>query len=287
MNIPGMDQPKLGQKNQALPEDLLDDYGFKIKDDIVQEPRFNVPGPIPMGGQMYLANYPTFVAATQMAPGHSITEHVSAVVFPFSSSIELAKDKQPGLSMTALAQTSQQAWRQSGFFLFNPQPNQQPKPGDDHGPFTLAYAAQGKLKSAYAGKSHPNETGQMVPPPDPNQSSAPGEERPINESSGPVRLVVIGNSQFVADDYMRFARQIPVYGGNLLFTMNLLDWMMQDETLAPIRAKGVAARPLAIGSDSTPTVVKYANVVGVPLLFILFGVARWQVRSARRRNAKL
>ncbi len=54
-----------------------------------------------------------------------------------------------------------------------------------------------------------------------------------------------------------------------------------------MRAKGVAGKPLTVGSDVTPTLLTYGNVLGVPLLFILFGVVRWRVRNSRRRSAKL
>jgi ABC-type uncharacterized transport system involved in gliding motility auxiliary subunit len=49
----------------------------------------------------------------------------------------------------------------------------------------------------------------------------------------------------------------------------------------------VASKPLTMGSDLTPTLVTWGNVAGVPLLFILFGVVRWRVRNARRRDARL
>jgi ABC-type uncharacterized transport system involved in gliding motility auxiliary subunit len=101
------------------------------------------------------------------------------------------------------------------------------------------------------------------------------------------RLVLVSNGEFASDEYLRFGRQIPTYGGNLLFFMNVMDWLAQDETLAPIRAKGVQSRPLKFESESTPTVVQFANMVGVPLAFILFGIVRWRLRSARRRTAQL
>ena len=46
-------------------------------------------------------------------------------------------------------------------------------------------------------------------------------------------------------------------------------------------------QPLTAGKESTPGLVKWGNVLGVPFLFTLFGFARWRLRNARRRSAKL
>jgi gliding-associated putative ABC transporter substrate-binding component GldG len=287
MQVPGMDgQPRIGRKNDVGMDDLLEHYGFKVRDDVILEPKQNVPGPVSVQGQMFLANYPTFLASTKVAEKHSVMDHVKAVILPFASSVERVKDKQPGLEVTELAASTPEAWRQGGFFLYDPQ-NAQLKVGDDKGPFSLAFAAKGKMKSFFAGKPYPNEKGEKVNAPDPNVSAAPGEVRPLDESTGTPRLLLVGDSEFASDEYLRFGRQVPTYGSNLLFFMNMMDYLAGDETLAPIRAKTVQSRPITVASDSSVLAIKMANIVGVPLAFILFGVVRWRMRSARRKNAKL
>src|SRR5437762_7861428 len=104
-------------------------------------------------------------------------------------------------------------WSQSGFLLLVP-PTPAMKPSEDRGPFTFAYTATGKLKSFFAGKPYPNEKGDKVQPPAANASAAPGEERPLDESTGPVRLAVFGNANFTADEYLRIAQYVPNYAVN-------------------------------------------------------------------------
>jgi ABC-type uncharacterized transport system involved in gliding motility auxiliary subunit len=143
--------------------------------------------------------------------------------------------------------------------------------GEDKGPFALAYAVKGRFKSAFAGKPAPEGKG----------------EGKREDSESTARLVVIGDSEFASDDYLRFGRQIAVYGGNLLFFVQVMDYLVADDAIAAIRAKGVQARPVTIASEGAPMAIKLANVVGVPLLFILYGVIRWRMRVARRRSATL
>jgi ABC-type uncharacterized transport system involved in gliding motility auxiliary subunit len=286
MQMPGQEGgPKIGRKNDIALDDLLEHYGFKLRDDILMEPRLNMPGPVQVGGQMFLANYPAFVAITDVDKNSPLFDHVPGVIFPFASSVDQVPGKQPGATVNAVAKTSKDSWRQSGFFLFDPQA--QLKVGEEKGPFTVAWTLKGKLTSFFAGKPYPNEKGEKVSPPGPNTSTPPGVERPLDESIGVPRLAVIGDADFASDEYVRLSRMVPNYNANLLFFGNLVDWLAADEALAPIRAKGVQARPLTLKSESTPTVVKYSNIVGVPLAFILFGVVRWRLRTARRRNAKL
>src|ERR1700722_14373886 len=48
MMMQGQEQPRIGRKNDHGLDDLLEHYGFKIKDDIIMEPRQNAPGPLPV-----------------------------------------------------------------------------------------------------------------------------------------------------------------------------------------------------------------------------------------------
>jgi ABC-type uncharacterized transport system involved in gliding motility auxiliary subunit len=201
--------------------------------------------------------------------------------------VELLKDNkaQTGLVYTQLAQSSAQAWRQKGFFLLNP--TVPLKPGEDKGPFALGYTAEGKLKSFFAGKPFPNEKGEKVTLPA-NASLPPDAEKPLDEAQAPARLLLMGSSNVVSDMYIAgVSRYVPVYQINLAFALNVMDWLAQDKALSSIRAKAITQRPITYGSESTPLVLQAVNIVGVPLAFILFGVMRWRIRSARRARAKI
>jgi gliding motility-associatede transport system auxiliary component len=286
MMMPGQAQPQIGRKNDHGLDDLLEHYGFKIKDDLILEPRQNAPGPVPVQGQVIPANYPTFVVATDIAKDTTITEGLQGVILPFVSSLELVAGKQAGLIYTPLFRSTKDAWRQSGFFLFDPE-NNKLKIGDERGPFTFGYEAKGKATSFFAGKPYPNEKGEKVPPPAPNSSVAPGEEKPLDESVGPVKIVLISDANFASDDYLRMVRISQAYQSDMLLFLNTLDELAEDPGLTKMRAKGVAGKPLTVGSEASQTALMWGNVIGVPLAFILFGVARWQLRNKRRRSATL
>lgn len=289
MQLPGQGSPpKIGRKNDFGFADLLAHYGLRINDDVILEPEKNAPGPVMVAGQMMLANYPTFLLTDSVSKSSPLFDHIEALILPFASSVDLIKDNkaQSGIVYQQLAQSSTRSWRQKDFFVLNPEAPI--KPGDDKGPFGLGYTAVGKFKSFFAGKPYPNEKGEKVQPPTKNASLEPGVERPIDEATSPGRIVVLGNSQFASDDFTGgMARYVPAYSVDLAFFLNVVDWLAQDKALSAIRAKTLTQRPITYASESTPLMLEAINIVGIPLLFILFGIARWRLRCARRARAKL
>jgi len=98
------------------------------------------------------------------------------------------------------------------------------------------------------------------------------------ESVRQSRILVAGTSSFLTDQFMQRSNEALV--------LNLLDWLVLDEDLLAVRTRGLAAAPLDELDDSQRLTVKYANIVGLPFLFMLFGLARWRKREARRLKAQ-
>jgi ABC-type uncharacterized transport system involved in gliding motility auxiliary subunit/ABC-type transport system involved in multi-copper enzyme maturation permease subunit len=91
------------------------------------------------------------------------------------------------------------------------------------------------------------------------------------------RMVVIGDASFSEAQY------IQANAGNLSFIANSIDWLAQDEALIRIRSKDRTPPNLVFESDVTRNVLKWGNLVGIPLLFVLIGVLRV---TGRRRRAE-
>jgi ABC-2 type transport system permease protein len=92
------------------------------------------------------------------------------------------------------------------------------------------------------------------------------------------RVVVVGSLDFATDRFVRTAPE------NLAFTLNAIDWLAQDEDLIAIRSKDRRPPPLLFESAVTREAVKYANLVGLPLLVGLLGVIRLIRRRRRTRE---
>jgi ABC-type uncharacterized transport system involved in gliding motility auxiliary subunit len=91
------------------------------------------------------------------------------------------------------------------------------------------------------------------------------------------RMVVVGDVTFSEP---QFVQQNPA---NLTFLANAIDWLARDEALIAIRSKNRTPPNLLFESDMSRNVLKWGNQIGVPLLFVLFGVVRV---TGRRRRAE-
>lgn len=268
--------PKVGQANDSGLGDLLKGYGFSVGQDFVLDKQ-NAPGPVEMNGRRMLANAPMFVGVEMPKikdKDFSLLAGINAIIFPYPSSVELvgplAGGKPAQGRLWRLAQSSPKSWKATGFFMFSP--GAPVEEGKDKGPFGLGYAYEGPLKSAFASAGAAG-------------MSAPGAAP--TESKKRVRLVVIGDSDFASDEYFPMNRYLPIYGNGAQFLLNALGWTLEDEALTPVRAKTVTSRPIQLAPDQKVTALKMFNVLGVPLAFCAFGIARWRVRRSRRQGLKL
>ena len=116
---------------------------------------------------------------------------------------------------------------------------------DKHGPISLGVACE-----------------RTQPSPEPGQAPLQG------------RLVVIGDSDFVSNQYVDMA-------GNLNLTLNCVDWLAGRQDLIAVRPKVVEARLMSLTRHQTQAVF-WVSAVVVPGIFVLLGVA---TLMRRRRKA--
>jgi ABC-2 type transport system permease protein len=95
--------------------------------------------------------------------------------------------------------------------------------------------------------------------------------------SGGGRMIVVGDVDYLREDFVRSNPQ------NLAFTANAIDWLAQDEALIGIRSKNRTPPSIVLTSDFQAAALKWGNLLGVPLLFVVGGVVRV---TGRRRRAE-
>ncbi len=90
------------------------------------------------------------------------------------------------------------------------------------------------------------------------------------------RVVVVGNMEFATDRYASSSAE------NAIFALNAVDWLAQDEAMISIRSRDRRPPRLLFSTPALQQGVKYANVIGLPLLVGLFGLVHL---AARRRRS--
>ena len=111
---------------------------------------------------------------------------------------------------------------------------------------------------------------------DPAATGDGGSSEEGNGSAAEGRMIVVGDVDFLQEQFLRANPQ------NLVFTLNAIDWLAQDEALIGIRSKLRTPPVMAFTSEFQRALLKWGNLVGVPLLVVALGVVR--VTGRRRRT---
>ena len=87
------------------------------------------------------------------------------------------------------------------------------------------------------------------------------------------RVVVVGNSAFVANGFIRLS-------GNKDFALNMASWTARDESKISIRPKSRQANQLFLSAEQSHKISLFAfNLLPFSLLFA--GLLVWQTRKSR------
>lgn len=252
--------------------DILASYGVTVEKNLIVDPqcsRINVE--TQQGGFRIrnVINFPYFPSITDLNRDHVLTRDIGSLTMPFVSSLSTASGK-ANLTYTILARTSDKSWQEKGPYNINPlEPKARPR-NAVAGPFNAALTVSGRFTSFFADKADKAKEAGMEYIKDPSK---------VLKESPETRILVVGDGAIAQDELTE--------QGASIFFINAIDWLAQDSDMANIRTRGLSDKPIRDMSSGTKQFLRYGNMLGVPLLFVLFGIVRWQWRKARLRNFKL
>ncbi len=248
-------------------EKLLKNYGVLVSDNLVidqQCNRISITRQIQGTTYQNVVNYPFYPVAFDFDKNSLMVKNLGAVSFYFVSSLEPSPVTAKDVKFDPIIRSSQNSGTQAVPCEVNPYRNFSQEDFNQNG-MVLAAALQGSFSSYFSGREVPFSPSGTVPP------------ASTISSSPQTRLVVVGDADWATDQNIKGT-------DNLTFFLNMVDWLTQDEALIAIRSKQVTTRPLKEISPGTKKLVKYGNTLGLPILIVLFGVVRWQIRQRMKRR---
>ncbi len=296
---------------------LLEKWGVKLVDEIVADTRCGqAPYRTPFGISIPVAFPPVPVVDFDDAQSeHPVAYRLQQVFMPFIDPLqetgELKAEKD--VKLTVLARSSKDSWTLKGESIdLKPRDPRQWSRSGTRGPFPLAIAVEGKLPSAFRAEALSSTEG-----------GAPAGPRGPAVATKPVHVFVSGSSGFIRDEFLPQPQQGQAeMNPSVAFGLNAVDWLSQEDALIAVRAKSVdeplievpatvkeaeaeattaakagdelgteAALEKRKGAlqdwDAKKSRVKLLNITLMPLLLLLFGVIRWQVRKQKRAKIAL
>jgi gliding-associated putative ABC transporter substrate-binding component GldG len=204
--------------------------------------------------------YPFMPVVRQLEGESAISQGLSEVMFPFATPLTVKPVE--GVQATVLARSSKKSWLEAMPANVDPRRDWRNESPALTGPHPLMVQLSGKFKSHFAAEA------------------ATSSGTPVSaESQGEPRLVVVGTSALVQDEFIAQSRS------NQALILNVADWLLLDPALLKMRSRGLTMATLEPEiSDTTRNSVKFLNALGLPFGLALFGLAQWRMREARRKT---
>ena len=102
----------------------------------------------------------------------------------------------------------------------------------------------------------------------------------IIETSKPAKLFVLPCAQMIQDSILDPSGQ----STNAAFILNAIDHLNGDDSIAQLRSKQQRMNPIAETSLFARGIIKGFNIIGLPVLVVLFGLLVLAKRSARKKK---
>ncbi|MBI1961688.1 MAG: GldG family protein [Parcubacteria group bacterium] len=255
--------------------ELLAQWGIRLNKNLVLDVSNELAG-FRTDRTQFFAPYPLWVkvGALGFNPDSGIVNKLESAVFSWASSLDVLEEKLTDKTVRVdLARTTNQAWAQDGDWQLNPQLIAAPSEGSQKS-YVLASMLSGHFESFFTKDTIP---GRIIRDGDEEtvEPVSKEDQGKFLSATDQGRLLVVGDTDFALDaSTSRFEQ-------NKIFFANLVDALTTDDALIAIRSKAVTDRPLRSLSDSQKAWIRWGNIFGVPVLFALYGLARFARRRSR------
>jgi ABC-2 type transport system permease protein len=278
-------------------EKLLEHYGIRVKKSYVMDEHcYKQQLPAPFGGGEQAIYFAPIIKNQLINHDLEFLENIKGLIALKISPLELNTERvtENGLQAHQLFASSEKSWEMSGRINLNPLFIRPPQSDDKQRSLPLAYLLEGRFPSYFAGKPMPEKKAKDDSPAkeeekektdkeaDSELSKIVGEVE-IPSKGQPGKILLIGSSEMLKDSLLDKKGRSP----NAMFIMNALDFLNDREEIAVMRSKVQRFNPLRDTGAGTKTFVKSFNIVGPPVLVVLFGLVVWFRRHSRKKRIQM
>ncbi len=287
-----------GQQTVFVPldtglEKLLSHYGIRVKQSyVLDENCFHQEVPAQLGGGERAIYYAPIIKNRFINKELSFMKNIKGMVTLKISPLEIDTERltASNIEATRLISSSEKSWEMSGRITLNPMFLQPPKSDEEMQSKALAYFLSGEFPSYFADKPIPeknmdeqqenNQTSDQASAIDLSKITAEGQ---FLAKGKPGKIFLMASSDMLRDNILDAGGR----GPNATYILNVIDYLNGREDIAVMRGKQQRFNPLDDAAASTRTFVKSLNIVGLPALVVVFGIAVWFRRHARKKNIQV
>ena len=255
-------EPRLVLIDNKL-NDILTNYGLYVASNMIFDEN-SYRSRNQQSGLEQRLYYVPMITTENVNSKNDITKSISLILSPMSSEV-LINTNIDGVKITSLLHTSDRSWIETENIFTSM--DRVPSDESRFSKRLLAAISEGRMESAFLGKEIAND----------GTNNNLGNIANINRinSTRDGKIIVIGSYDIGKNS---------AYQANKIFLMNLIDYMAGDGGLMSIRRKGAIFNPPYQIPESLKLFVRVINIVVVPLVVIIFGLALWNSDKKRRKK---
>ena len=293
-------------------EKLLEHYGIRVKKSYVMDENcVRQEMPARLGGGERPLYFAPLIKNQNINHELDFMENIKIMVAVKISPLELITEKinAYGLKVHKLLASSENSWEMRGRINLNPMFLQAPPEAEEMKSYALAYLLGGEFPSYFSGKPIPvreaQEEQSAKETTAENTDNAESKENDKEQQSAdkpadidgsqitsegnfiakgkPGKIFIMAASEIFKDHVLDSRGRVQ----NAAFIMNIVDFLNDREDIAVMRSKEQRFNPLNDTSAATKTFIKTFNVVGLPVLVVIFGLAVWFRRHSRKKYIQM
>jgi len=275
-------------------EKLLEHYGISIKKSYVMDENcYRQQLPAAFGGGERAIYFAPLIKNEFINKDLPFMENIKGLITLKISPLELNGERiaENNVEAHKLFASSEKSWEMSGRISLNPMFIRPPQSGDERRSLPLAYLLEGEFLSYFAGKPIPEKKPTGEPPEKGGEKEGPEKkadvqvskikgEAEITPKGKPGKILLIASSEMLDDKLLDAKGESP----NAMFVINVLDYLNKREDIAAMRSKVQSFNPLRDTGATIKTLVKSLNIVGPPVVVVLFGLMVWYRRHSRKKR---
>ncbi|MBK6605827.1 MAG: GldG family protein [Leptospiraceae bacterium] len=255
---------------------FLSHYGIEIKTDMILEPDDSY-AVTSIFQQLTNPNaeafhYPLWVIPRKESgtinPKSQFTKNASAVLLPWTSSIDVKSDKQPGAVYTTLIESTKKADKRAEFVIVNEEKVAKQPINAQNTSFVLGLHVEGNLKSYFTTETVPKETTEAF----------------IDKTKeGKKSQIVVFGSPYLISDMLATNDYLPLFRTNLSFVLNVIDILSGDTDMLSLRTKQVYTKNLKDVNKTEKFIYSFLNILLLPVGIGIYAFLRLKKRTSGKR----
>jgi hypothetical protein len=268
--------------------------------------------------------YPLVPVATDFDETHALSRSMRTISMPWATQVSASEalSSREGAEVVPIIRSGEESFaKEGGLPVIPPTLLDAARAEPATGPHPLALYVRAPLASAFKEDAIPAQPkGDDADKAGEGDNAADAVAKRKHRASGEARLLVVGSNlgiegltrETVLEGFdssklgefnvevmqgfaqwqanfqnwqLRIGQVSHLLGDNLRFLFNTMDWATSAEALVAIRSKGDTRLPMQEVDEAAAQRLRLGAIVGMPLLLVLLGLLRWQLR--RRRAARL